>query len=97
MPIEWKSIERIIYKMTDEQKDKLYASKGITIPSGMSAFGPSTEEWMQMSGIGTIFHNFVNPSNANFEEEKKVVEEKFLYSSDSPKRKFIFKLKLTKS
>lgn len=83
--------------MTEDQKDKLYASKGITIPAGMSAFGPSTEEWMQMSGIGTLFHNFVNPSNAKSEEENKVVEERTVNNTDNPKRKFLFKVRLSKS
>lgn len=57
--------------LTDEEKDKLYKTKGITLPVGMSAFGPSLSEWMQMSGIGTMFHNFVNPSA---EQELTVVE-----------------------
>lgn len=83
--------------MTEEQKDKLYASKGITIPAGMSAFGPSTEEWMQMSGIGTLFHNFVNPSNTKSEEENKVAEERNLNNTDNPKRKFLFNVRLSKS
>lgn len=83
--------------MTEDQKDKLYASKGITIPAGMSAFGPSTEEWMQMSGIGTLFHNFVNPSNAKSEEANKVVEERTVNNTDNPKRKFLFKVRLSKS
>lgn len=83
--------------MTEEQKDKLYASKGITIPAGMSAFGPSTEEWMQMSGIGTLFHNFVNPSNTKSEEENKVAEEKTVNNTDKPKRKFLFNVRLSKS
>lgn len=83
--------------MTEEQKDKLYASKGITIPAGMSAFGPSTEEWMQMSGIGTLFHNFVNPSNAKPEEANKVVEERTVNNTDNPKRKFLFNVRLSKS
>lgn len=83
--------------MTEEQKDKLYVSKGITIPAGMSAFGPSTEEWMQISGIGTLFHNFVNPSNAKSEEENKVVEERTVNNTDNPKRKFLFKVRLSKS
>lgn len=83
--------------MTEEQKDKLYASKGITIPAGMSAFGPSTEEWMQMSGIGTLFHNFVNPSNTKSEEENKVAEERNLNNTDNPKRKFLFKVRLSKN
>ena len=83
--------------MTEEQKDKLYASKGITIPAGMSAFGPSTEEWMQMSGIGTLFHNVVNPSNAKSEEENKVAEERTVNNTDNPKRKFLFNVRLSKS
>lgn len=83
--------------MTEDQKDKLYASKGITIPAGMSAFGPSTEEWMQMSGIGTLFHNFVNPSNAKSEEENKVVEERTVNNTDNPKRKFLFNVRISKS
>lgn len=83
--------------MTEEQKDKLYASKGITIPAGMSAFGPSTEEWMQMSGIGTLFHNFVNPSNAKSEEENKVAEERTVNNTDNPKRKFLFNVRLSKN
>lgn len=63
----------------------------------MSAFGPSTEEWMQMSGIGTLFHNFVNPSNAKSEEENKVAEERTVNNTDNPKRKFLFNVRLSKS
>lgn len=87
--------------LTDEEKDKLYKTKGITLPAGMSAFGPSLSEWMQMSGLGTMFHNFVNPSA---EQELTVVEKtisnrdkNYNPGSNNPKRKFLFNVKISKN
>lgn len=78
--------------------DKLYEKTGITLPHGRSAMGPTPEQWIAMSGIGSLFHNFVNPMGAPEEDKDKEIKESESKVSESPKskRRIVYSINIKK-
>lgn len=78
--------------------DKLYEKTGITLPHGRSAMGPTPEQWTAMSGIGSLFHNFVNPMGAPEEDKAKEIKTTESKPSENPKakRRIVYSIKIKK-
>lgn len=78
--------------------DKLYEKTGITLPHGRSAMGPTPEQWIAMSGIGSLFHNFVNPMGAPEEDKDKETKTTESKLSESPKakRRIVYSINIKK-